>query len=149
MGSRDFDYGIDITLRQIVVRRRSDSGQTRRYESGMPLDVQLKSSTLVVDEGGSTIGYDLSVNAFNDLCEPNSATPRILILHVQPSNHEQWVQYLDDGLQIGGCCYWVSLADRKRSQNVSTVRVSIPRAQRVTRDSLLELMRRADAGEAL
>src|SRR5258708_3664985 len=59
---RDFDYGIDVTLHEIVQR-----GQ-RFAESGYFLDVQAKSATGVA-LGPETVTYDLQAKNYADLLD--------------------------------------------------------------------------------
>ena len=41
--TRDFDYGIDLTLHEVTTRKSRITGKRRFVESGRTLDIQIKS----------------------------------------------------------------------------------------------------------
>lgn len=73
--AREFDYGIDATLREIRRRKR------RYVESGFVLDVQAKSTTKSA-ASASHVLYDLDVKNYDDLREREVGCPRVLVLSV-------------------------------------------------------------------
>src|SRR5262245_50649352 len=61
--TRSRDFGIDLTLHEI------EDIAGRLVESGLAIELQLKSTTSVV-ETRTTIGYDLSMRAYDILRAP-------------------------------------------------------------------------------
>ncbi|MEA2883504.1 MAG: hypothetical protein QOH32_2760 [Bradyrhizobium sp.] len=69
------DYGVDGTLKHIL-----KTGEDRFFESGFPIDFQLKGTTTAAT-GGSNVIYDLKVRNHNLIVERNvSAAPYYLFL---------------------------------------------------------------------
>ena len=145
---RDFDYGIDLTLHPVTVRTDPATGKRRYIESGWPLDIQVKSSakTIIRDDG---IGYDLEMDAYNDLRNVEVSVPRILVLHVQPAVEGERLKLTDEGLILGGHCYWMSLYGQPAKRNRSRIRVHIPRTNLLSAASLADLMQRVRGKEPL
>jgi hypothetical protein len=143
---REFDYGIDLTLHQITVRTHPATGRRRYVESGMPLDVQVKSTTRAIVRG-SEVAYDLDRDAYEDLRNVQVCTPRILVLHVQPKPEQERLAVTPRGLLIRGRCYWMSLKGFPGVPNASRVRIRIPVGHVLTADSLKGIMRRVSAEE--
>lgn len=145
---RDFDYGIDITLHDVTVRTSPTTGRRRYIESGTAVDLQVKSTTNVVP-CDDAIRFDLEVDAYNDLRATNVRTPRILVLHVQPREQGERPRVIDEGLVLGGLCYWVCLRGQPDMPNTNTVRIQIPQGNVFSEASLREIMRRINSGELL
>lgn len=117
---RATDYGIDLAL-HAVARRGS-----RYVETGMVLDVQVKSTTRAGTEPDAVV-YDLDVNSYDDLRDPAAHNPRILVLVVFPPDPADWLTQTEEGLTIRRCAYWLSLEGREPTRRVRTVRLRIPR----------------------
>jgi hypothetical protein len=117
---RATDYGIDLSL-YVVARRGS-----RYVETGMVLDVQVKSTTRAGIEPGAVV-YDLDVKSYDDLRDPAAHNPRILVLVVFPRNSAEWLAQTEEGLTIRRCAYWLSLQGREPTRRGRTVRLRIPR----------------------
>ena len=139
---RDFDYGIDLTIREVIDRRG------RLIESGLGIDVQAKSSTLAYAENGDLV-HDLEARSYNDLCHGRIGSPRILILMVLPEEEVQWTTLTEETLVLRRCAYWLSLRGATPSNNVRSVRVRIPRSQIFSLEALGDLMNRVRHGEWL
>lgn len=141
INEREFDYGMDGTFHSITIRNR------RRVEAGFPLDFQLKASKNW-SCNNKFIYYDLEVKTFNDLVNRNSingAVPSILILLCLPPNIDEWVETDEDKLLLRKCCYW-KLIKGKQTRNNKTIRVTISRKQRLTSESLVELIDKVKLG---
>jgi Domain of unknown function (DUF4365) len=139
---REYDYGVDGSFDEVAVR------QNRRVESGFSLSFQLKASTLW-QLGSTHIIYDLEVKTYNDLILRRSirtATPCILILLAIPADSTQWLLCEESELRLRGTCYWEYLSGSP-SGNRSSVRIRIPRSQRLTPESLLTLIENVKTGE--
>jgi hypothetical protein len=48
--TRDLDYGIDLTLLQVTSRTNRKTGKTRIVESGLTLNIQIKSNINAITE---------------------------------------------------------------------------------------------------
>ena len=140
--TRGFDYGIDLTLREI--RRRN-----RRYvESGFQLDVQAKSTTNSVWTETHML-YDLDVKNYDDLRDVEVGCPRILVLLVMPDDEFQWTSQTEESLLLRHCAYWFSLRGQGPTTNRRTVRLAVPRANLFSIEGVLRLMERVRKREPL
>jgi hypothetical protein len=136
------DYGIDLTLNDIVVSGR------QRAESGYKLDVQAKSTT-VASLAGTFVRYDLDVRAYETLRRAPVGTPRILVLLVLPEQERLWSSQTEEELVLRHCTYWASLKGHRSVSNRRSVRLTIPRASVFSVAVLQELMRKVKTGEEL
>ncbi|NJM45221.1 MAG: DUF4365 domain-containing protein [Alkalinema sp. RU_4_3] len=87
----------------------------------------------------SDIIYDLESKTYNDLVLRRSiktAIPCILLLLALPAEPTQWLICEESQLRLQGTCYWAYLSG-PLSENRSSVRIRIPRSQRLTPESLL------------
>jgi Domain of unknown function (DUF4365) len=140
---REYDYGVDGSFDEVVVR------QNRRVESGFSLSFQLKASTQWQINDDRQVVYDLEVKTYNDLILRRSmraATPCVLILLALPADSEQWLICEETELRLQGTCYWEYLSG-SLSENRQSVRIRIPRSQRLTPESLLTLIENVKTGE--
>jgi hypothetical protein len=137
---RAFDYGIDVTVHQI---QRRDN---RYVETGFNLDIQAK-STYEAPVTDMDVLYDMEVKAYDDLRDPDVGTPRILVLLVQPEAETEWTEATEEELRVRRCAYWLSLRGRGPTTNTSKIRVSIPRANRFSIESLQAIIERLRNGE--
>ena len=141
MGDREFDYGVDGTFHSIQIIGG------RRAESGFALDFQLKASTRWRSKKDGIV-YDLEAAAYNDLARRAAATgstPIILLLLCLPEDRQQWVTVSDKELILRKCCYWHVISG-ETSENVSRVRITIPREQLLTPEALGSLIDRVTNG---
>lgn len=141
---RDPDYGIDLTVHEITVRTNPGTGKKRFVESGASLDIQIKSTTRATVES-KFIVHDLESEAYDDLCNPNVRTPRILVLYVAPADEMSFNQD-EERLAIGGCSYWMSFKGCKPTSNLRQQRVRIPHTNVFREEVLREMMRRVREG---
>lgn len=139
---REYDYGVDGSFDEVIVR------QNRRVESGFSLSFQLKASTQW-QLNSTHIVYDLEAKTYNDLILRRSmraAIPCILILLALPSDPTQWLMCEESEIRLRGTCYWEYLGGNL-TENRSSVRIRIPRCQRLNPESLLTLMENVKTGE--
>ncbi len=116
---RSSDYGIDMTLHEVV-------RQGRRYrETGLALDVQLKCTTRAVWRSRA-LAFDLDATTYDDLSTPGPR-PRVLAVLAIPLAEARWLSVTERRLGIGGAMYWLSLTGESPTVNRSSVRVEIPR----------------------
>ena len=131
------DYGIDLSLRQVVHRG------SRWREAGPTLDVQLRSTTgatLTADH----IVYDLDADTYKLLRRSTLSSPAVLVLLVLPSDRAEWVHHTEDRLELRRCGYWLSLRGQPATANTSSVRIQIPRVNQFTPavlERIMELVR--------
>jgi hypothetical protein len=137
---RGFDYGIDVTLNHILVRRR------RRIESGARLDIQAKSTTRATLTTAHVV-YDMEVKTYEDLRDPEVNCPRILVLLVLPPDDADWLTLTEDQLLLRRCVYRHSLVGAPATTNTQTVRVHVPRGNVFSVEALQLIMDRIRQGE--
>ena len=128
-----YDYGIDITLREV------ERAGPYYVETGRTIDVQLKSTTADV-EGETEVRFDLDVRTYDHLRAEHPLGTRVLVLLVLRPEEAGWVTHTGDGLLIGGRAYWAVLRGHPPVANTATVRVSIPRPNVVTPEVLQQLL---------
>ena len=136
------DYGIDFSLREITRIRG------RYVDTATVIDVQLRSTTRV-RERPTGFGYDLDVRTYNFLRRERVLIPRLLLLLVLPDREDQWLMSSDEGLTLRRCMYWLSLLDHPDSRARSSVRVTVPRANRFDVPALRGLFDRCRLGVPL
>ena len=134
------DYGVDMTVRKI------DSIDGQRMDMGSIFDCQLK-ATINWDEDEEYIIYDLDVATYNKLLhrKKHSCTPCFLIVMCLPKKKKDWLQVSDESLTIKKCCYYY-LVNGKPTENKSTIRVRIPRKQKLTPTSVNDLINKISEG---
>lgn len=141
---REYDYGVDGNFDEITIRNN------RRVESGFSLSFQLKASSHW-QRDDNTVIYDLEAKTYNDLVIRRNfrmAVPCILILLALPPDSSQWLIYNEDEMRLRGSCYWEYL-NGIPTENRHSVRIRIPRQQRLTPESLLDLIEKVKTGEWL
>ncbi|MGL4555537.1 MAG: DUF4365 domain-containing protein [Gemmataceae bacterium] len=141
-GSRDFDYGIDLTLH--TVRRAGG----RYVDGGVCLDLQLKSTTGAALTPSHVL-YDVEVKTYDDLRDPAVICPRVLVLFVMPEAEAEWTDQTEDHLLLRHCAYWMSLRGMPGTPNTATVRVAIPRTNLFSVGGVRRLMERVERGQEL
>lgn len=126
------DYGIDISLHEV------DRRHGYFYQTGWQLDLQVKSTTSI-GETRTTIHYDLTRKGYDDLRFPSDRY-RILAVCALPPDENQWLHQTRSKLELRNCMYWISLRDRPAVRNRSSVRITIPKRQRFTVETLHWIM---------
>ncbi len=133
------DYGVDVTLIEI------DMLADRRSESGVKVDVQLRSTTRAA-LGLESVVYELDVRTYDFLRRPAPLIPRILVVLLLPPDEADWTHQTENELTLRRCAYWISLEGSQASKNRKSVRVVIPRANLFSAAALLGLVRRIKTG---
>jgi len=142
--SREHDYGIDGTFRPVRIIG------SRRVESGIALDFQLKCTTRW-EEQETCIIYDCEADTYNGLVSQDSteeATRCMLLVLCLPDTREDWLRVTVDGLAVNGCCYWYRVMGEP-TENTASRRIRIPKEQLFTCGCLNDLMRRVQEGQTL
>jgi hypothetical protein len=87
------------------------------------------------------IHFPLKIKNYNDLRDPNTFVPRILICVVLPEDDPlSWINHSEESLCMMKCGYWVSLLDCPPKENSQTVTIHIPRSQTFNVYALQNLM---------
>jgi hypothetical protein len=136
------DYGIDLSLRTVLVQ------DNRRRDSGVQLDLQLKSTGRAA-VSTTALTYDLEVQAYRDLCNPNCPCPRILVVLVLPADETRWLTQTSEELTLRHCAYWISLKGSAPTTATSAVRIAIPLANVFSVEAVTGLMQRVREGSDL
>jgi len=134
-GRPEQDYGIDLSLRRVVVR------ENRRRDAGVQLDVQLKSTTRAAVTGAH-VTYDLEAEAYHDLREADVPCPRILIVFLMPADDTRWLSQTTEQLTLRHCAYWLSLKGQPPTTATRTVRIAIPLANVFSVEGVTGMMQR-------
>ena len=92
--------------------------------------------------------FPLLVKNFNEL-RADTQTPRVLIVLLMPGEKSRWLRQTNDELCLRRCAYWVSLENWSSTSNTHTVTVSIPVLNVFDSHNLVDLMQKAERGEAL
>ncbi|SRR6266511_4163874 len=129
------DFGIDLSLRFVA------EVQNRHRDAGTQLDLQLKSTTRasVTDVA---VKYDLEVDTYNDLRNDTCPIPRLLVVLVLPEDEAEWLTQSAEALTLRHCAYWMSLRGYPPTTATSTIRVTIPLANRFSVEAVQRLMQR-------
>jgi hypothetical protein len=136
----DLDYGIDLSLRAVEI------GKRRHYDSSVQIDLQLKSTTRAA-MADADVSYDLDAAAYNDLCAPQPACPRLLVLLVLPKDEQDWVSQSAEELLLRRCAYWRSLRGSPVTTATRSVRVAIPLANVFSAAAVRALLHQAREGK--
>ncbi len=132
------DYGVDLSLREIVQR-----GQ-RHLDGRLQLDLQLRSTTRAhLTE--AHVGHDLDVPTHDFLRELSSVCCLLVVL-VLPDEEAQWLSQSIEELVLRRCAYWCSLRGADPARTVSSVRISIPRSQVFSVQAVQEMLNRLRQG---
>lgn len=89
---------------------------------------------------GSVIKFPLSRKNYDDLRGDRYLSPRYLVVMLVPEDVEMWAHHSDDHMILKHCCYWASIKDYPETTNQKKVTVDVPLSQRLTPDSLRDLM---------
>ena len=145
----EYDYGIDLTVREVTVRTSSRRPGKKRYvSSGFALDIQIKSTTEAeVDD--EVVKYDLDIEAYHDLRETDVGTPRILVLLVLPDEGQDPILQNEESLRLSRCCYWASLRGAREVPNTRSRQVKLPRRNVFSVDGLRAIFDRIRRHEEL
>ncbi|WP_423066156.1 DUF4365 domain-containing protein [Devosia sp. CN2-171] len=136
---RPHDYGVDGSFYPIAQWGSS------RIENGFQVDFQLKASIRWALDDDHVV-YDLEARAYNSMAiRDPSAVPLVVIVMCLPLQDRLWLRQNERALLLKNCCYWYWLPHGPPTDNASTRRIRIPRANALTSSNLLELLERAKA----
>ena len=103
------------------------------------IDIQLKCTSQNIINGNS-IKFPLKLKNYNDLRGENVAAPRYLMLLVVPDKTEKWTHFTNNALILFNNCYWTSIRHKPEVNNTTNVTIEFSIEQKVTTESLMELM---------
>lgn len=130
---KDFDRdGVDLTV---------EAGAAFRPK----IDFQIK-ATQRLNQIDDEYAFACPVKNYNKL-RIQTQTPRLLLVFRMPENEGEWLQINDDETLIRHCGYWLSLKGFPETDRSETVTVRIPASNRLTVESLMELMELSPTGE--
>jgi hypothetical protein len=136
-GAQPDDDSVDLTL-----AARGPGGTVRSPK----LDVQLKCQRGLPPAGPSW-PFDLKAKNHEDLRHADLQVPRILVVVAVPEELNDWLHHDEEHMLMRYCAWWVSLRGADASSNTATVRVQVPRAQRLDVAGLTGIMSRVALGE--
>lgn len=108
------------------------------------LDIQLKATVRLVQDGAHW-RFPLPKRNY-DLLRERTMVPRVLVVLDLSEDEERWLSVSAHELVMRRCAYWVAITGAPESENIRTVTVSIPTANRLDVAALKNLMDRARNG---
>ena len=111
------------------------------------IDFQAKATTQTVLRGNE-LHFPLPVKNYDDL-RADTQSPRILIVLLMPQEESHWLHQTDEELCLRHCAYWYSLEGRPSKLNTYSVTVRIPVINIFNSQQLVDLMKKAERGDAL
>lgn len=133
-GQDVLDYGVDGFFS--IVKNR---GEHHRRTSGFRLDFQAKSTATYIDNGNEIL-YDLDIEAYRDLIDTEVGCERILIVFILPENPNERMTINDNDIIMRHAAYWCSLRGQPDTTNSSSIRITIPKQQKITVEELHRLL---------
>ena len=140
------NYSKDAVDDDSVDIRLSGKGFTGRKVRNPKIEIQLKCTSQDVVKG-DVIKYPLKLKNYNDLRGEDVAAPRYLMVLVVPEQIDNWTHFTNNALVLFNNCYWVSLRHKPETKNSTNVSVEFSVEQKVTTESLMDLMELASKGE--
>ncbi len=136
------EYGHDYTITPVITR----DGHIR--DASWSINVQSKSTTTAT-QYNDHIAYELDIVNYNDLIDPNTFMPLILVVYVMPRDQSEWLSQCEDCMEIRHCAYWISLKGMSLSDNKRSVTVHLPKNQIFTPDAVRFMLDKLERGEQL
>lgn len=144
-GLNRVDAAVDDDSIDVSFKSKGYHGQPIRSPQ---IEFQLKCTAQdLVD--GQVIKFPLSRKNYDDLRGSDFTSPRYLAVLLVPAEVGAWVEHCDHHIALFKNCYWLSLRDAEPTENDANITVTIPLAQRLTSETLREMMHCASQGEWL
>lgn len=143
-GLNNAHLSVDDDSVDLLLKGKGFNGKIRNPQ----LELQLKCTSRDLIRDG-VIKFPLPIKNYNDLRGDNVLCPRYLVVLLVPDQVSEWSELRNDELILRNTCYWASIRNSPDKSNTSGVTVDIPLTRKLTKDSLLELMRFASKGEYL
>src|SRR5262249_17488817 len=93
------------------------------------IDLQLKATSSPVLEQ-DVLKFDLDMPEYNSLRSTEIQAPHLLVVLILPEDAGEWLLADELSLAFKKCAYWHNLYGMPEVQNKTSVRVSLPRAQK-------------------
>jgi hypothetical protein len=126
----------DDSLDLIIAGRGFGKGTGIRNPQ-LHLQLKCTSQNLI---SGDQIKFPLSMKNYDDLRATNVLAPSYLVVMIVPEDVKAWTSHNDNNMILNHCCYWVSLKGLPPSSNKGKVVVNVPLSQRLTPETLHQLM---------
>lgn len=140
------NYSKDAVDDDSVDIRLSGKGFSGGKLRNPTIEIQLKCTSQEVIKD-NVIKYPLKLKNYNDLRGDDVAAPRYLMILVVPDNVDNWTHFVNNAMILFNNCYWASLRYKPKTNNAKNVTVEISIEQKVTTESLKQLMDLASKGE--
>ena len=114
------DIGIDFTVRYV------DLWQGGPVD-GDVLDIQLKSSYSIIDDGNN-IKYHMDRVAYDKLRRPDPKVPQVFVLYAMPRDPASWLDTSGNFLAIRHRAYWADMRGFKAKRGTKPL-VVVPKSQ--------------------
>lgn len=139
------DFDVDDDSIDITFQAKGKFSSGRRSPM---IQVQLKCSSqqMIADD---VIKFPLKIKNYNDLRGDDVVVPRYLAVLLVPDDLDKWIVHNEDHIALFKSCHWLSLRDFGPTDNQTTVTVDVPLSQRLTSQTLWQMMDKASAGESL
>ena len=143
-GNRHEDgIGVDAKLR---IRERFDVNSTL---TSFTVDIQLKSTSVIVGEANDRYSHKLPIKNYNELRSTECAAPQLLVVLQLPNDDNQWLTHSVEELVFRKCAFWLSLRGAPASDNETSRTVYIPKRNWLSVESLRDLMARFSRMEVI
>ena len=139
------DDGIDVTIRP-PQSRFLDCTNTKPS-----IDVQMKcTSSPRYDSSGDSMLFNLDRRIFTKM-QIESLSPTLLLVLILPEEVDEWISCNDSGLLMQREMLWYSAngCGRTVSDNQKTVNISIPCSNKVTKESVGQMLHKVARMEAI
>lgn len=145
LGNAEFDYGVDGTIHDVSILFNG-----KRTETGHRVDFQMKATTKKCEIRETEVIYKMEADAYNKLVDPNTGTPRIVIVHLLPEDKAQWISHTEENLIIRQCAWWHHLKGEPPVTSKSSSKViKIPRDRIFNEDAVKHIIRTVKQGGSL
>ena len=109
------------------------------------LDLQLKATVNLGKASDGCRRFPLNLKNYNQLRCP-AQTPRLLVVLDLPKDENLWMTVGEDELAIRYRAYWMNLRGYEKTENQTSVTVSIPEENLFNVESLRDLMAQSRSG---
>lgn len=131
----------------VIIKKFLELSGGFRFNSQISIQLKSTSSPSQYSIGEEVVTYKLKVKNYNDLCA-KSAMPSMLALFVLPENEKEWISWSERELLLKGQMYWISLKGNPPSTNAESTTIKIPKYNRLSIDSIEDLLIRvAEEGD--
>jgi hypothetical protein len=111
------------------------------------LQLQLKATARRILKGDH-LSFSLSKKNYEDLRDPNSIVPRLLVVLLMPEKMDDWIDVSEEQMLLRYGAYWLCLEGLPLHSKES-ITVHVPRVNLFTPGQLQALMVQAARGESL